>query len=76
MFVQNLTHSKAVKLLHLYDQLQELTGLQINPSKSTYLAIGSLDNEFTSMLATLASKKSSIEHLGVVLLADFHQAQL
>ena len=58
MVVQNLTLTKANKLLLLYDQLLELTGLQINPLKSTYLAIGSLTAEFKSALSLLASEKS------------------
>ena len=47
----------------------------VNPTKSTYLAIGSLNEEFLSALTLLAAKKSSIEHLGVVLSADFRQAE-
>ena len=39
-FVKNLTPEITNKLLCLYDKLKILTGLQINPSKSTYFTIG------------------------------------
>ena len=73
--VQNLNSEKASKLLTLYEKLQLLTGLQINPAKSTYLAIGPVSAEFKSALSMLATERSSIEHLGVILSPDFHRAQ-
>ena len=39
-FVKNLTPEITNKLLCLYNKLNILTGLQINPSKSTYFTIG------------------------------------
>ena len=68
LFLKNLTTEKADRLVNLYDKLKTLTGLQINPVKSNYLAIGpDLSNEFSNALTMLAAKKDAIEHLGLFL---------
>ena len=65
---ENLSQSIADKFIRLYKKLKILTGLEVNPTKSNYLALSENPNpNFLSALSMLAQPQSSIEHLGVVI---------
>ena len=73
---QSLNLEKSHKFLGLYSKLKDLTGLEINPSKSSYFMIGeNPSDEFILALPILASEKQFLEHLGVILAPDIEKAK-
>ena len=74
---ENLTQNIANKLIRLYEKLKILTGLEVNQTKSNYLALlENLNHNFVSALSMLAQPQTSLEHLGVFIALSHKQAKV